>query len=141
MDSLAVSYASELSLWGIETCIVVPGAYHSGTEHFKSAGRPSPDANSDTNAVQQEYDMGAYRGVSQRAHEGFARQEDLDSDPADVARAVVDIMGKEHGKRPFRVHVDPCHEGAEEIDRLGGWIRGAVLERVGLGDLLKVKGT
>jgi NAD(P)-dependent dehydrogenase (short-subunit alcohol dehydrogenase family) len=31
MDSLAVSYAGELARWGIETSIVVPGAFTKGT--------------------------------------------------------------------------------------------------------------
>src|ERR1700748_2669061 len=31
MDALAVSYASELARWGIETSIVVPGAFTKGT--------------------------------------------------------------------------------------------------------------
>ena len=30
MDSLAVSYASELTRWGVETSIIVPGAFHQG---------------------------------------------------------------------------------------------------------------
>lgn len=30
MDSLAVLYAGELSRWGIETTIVVPGGLHQG---------------------------------------------------------------------------------------------------------------
>ena len=40
MDSLAVSYASELTRWGIETAIVVPGAFTKGTNHFAHAGAP-----------------------------------------------------------------------------------------------------
>jgi NAD(P)-dependent dehydrogenase (short-subunit alcohol dehydrogenase family) len=34
MDALAVQYARELSRWGIETTIVVPGAFTKGTNHF-----------------------------------------------------------------------------------------------------------
>jgi NAD(P)-dependent dehydrogenase (short-subunit alcohol dehydrogenase family) len=44
MDSLAVSYASELARWGIETSIIVPGAFTSGTNHFKNAGSPNDKA-------------------------------------------------------------------------------------------------
>ena len=40
MDSLAVSYSAELARFGIETVIVVPGAFTSGTNHFAHAGRP-----------------------------------------------------------------------------------------------------
>ena len=41
MDALAVSYASELTRWGIETSIIVPGSFTSGTNHFKNAGSPN----------------------------------------------------------------------------------------------------
>jgi hypothetical protein len=52
MDALAVSYAAELTRWGIETSIVVPGAVTSGTNHFAHAGSP------DDKARQAEYDNG-----------------------------------------------------------------------------------
>jgi len=44
MDSLAVSYAGELARWGVETSIVVPGAFTKGTEHFAHAGAPADEA-------------------------------------------------------------------------------------------------
>lgn len=40
MDSVAVSYAGELARWGIETSIVVPGAFTKGTHHFTHSGKP-----------------------------------------------------------------------------------------------------
>jgi len=40
MDSLAVSYAAELKLFGIDTTIVVPGAFPTGTQHFAHAAGP-----------------------------------------------------------------------------------------------------
>src|SRR6202041_1045937 len=40
MDALAVVYARELTRWGIETSIIVPGAFTGGTNHFAHAGRP-----------------------------------------------------------------------------------------------------
>jgi NAD(P)-dependent dehydrogenase (short-subunit alcohol dehydrogenase family) len=40
MDALAVLYARELTLWGIETSIIVPGAFTKGTNHFAHAGVP-----------------------------------------------------------------------------------------------------
>jgi NAD(P)-dependent dehydrogenase (short-subunit alcohol dehydrogenase family) len=36
MDSLAVSYASELARWGIETAIIVPGAFTKGHQPLRS---------------------------------------------------------------------------------------------------------
>src|SRR5207237_5357737 len=44
MDALAVSYAGELARWNIETTIVVPGAFTSGTNHFAHAGSPEDKA-------------------------------------------------------------------------------------------------
>lgn len=44
MDSLAVSYAAELARCGVETSIVVPGSFTSGTNHFTHSGRPADSA-------------------------------------------------------------------------------------------------
>ena len=44
MDAVAVSYAAELARFGIETSIVVPGAFTSGTNHFANAGHPADTA-------------------------------------------------------------------------------------------------
>ena len=41
MDALAVSYAAELARFDIETTIVVPGAFTSGTNHFANGGHPA----------------------------------------------------------------------------------------------------
>ncbi|MGF6999496.1 SDR family NAD(P)-dependent oxidoreductase [Paraburkholderia sp. GAS32] len=41
MDSLAVTLAYEIARFGIETSIVVPGAFTRGTAHFPSAGKPA----------------------------------------------------------------------------------------------------
>jgi len=44
MDARAVSYARELTRWGIETSIIVPGAFTAGTNHFAHSGRPADEA-------------------------------------------------------------------------------------------------
>ena len=44
MDALAVFYAREPVLWGVETSIVVPGAFTKGTNHFAHAGAPADNA-------------------------------------------------------------------------------------------------
>ncbi|MGO7041957.1 SDR family oxidoreductase [Rhizobium acaciae] len=44
MDSLAVSYAGELTRFGIETSIIVPGAFTKGTNHFAHSGSPADTA-------------------------------------------------------------------------------------------------
>jgi NAD(P)-dependent dehydrogenase (short-subunit alcohol dehydrogenase family) len=44
MDALAVVYSRELTRWGIETSIIVPGAFTGGTNHFAHAGSPADKA-------------------------------------------------------------------------------------------------
>src|SRR6201999_244513 len=44
MDALAVQYAREVTRWGIETSIIVPGAFTGGTNHFAHAGQPADAA-------------------------------------------------------------------------------------------------
>ncbi len=40
MDSLGASYDGELTRWGIETSIVLPGAFPKGTSHLEDTVRP-----------------------------------------------------------------------------------------------------
>lgn len=40
-------------------------------------------------------------------------------------------------QRPFRVHVDPIHDGAEEVFDLGDRIRTELYQRIGFADLLE----
>src|SRR6266849_9767143 len=44
MDALAVSYAGELARFGVETCIIVPGSFTRGTNHFAHSGHPADEA-------------------------------------------------------------------------------------------------
>ena len=44
MDALAVAYSTELTRWGIETTIMVPGAFTKGTNHFALQGGPVDEA-------------------------------------------------------------------------------------------------
>jgi NAD(P)-dependent dehydrogenase (short-subunit alcohol dehydrogenase family) len=131
MDSLAVSYASELTRWGIETSIIVPGAFTKGTNHFAHSGSPADTART------AEYLEGPYKGVSDKALQGLASLEPEDADPEEVARAIVDVVGKPFGKRPFRVHIDPSQDGAEIVNGVADRVRAELFYRVGLEDLLK----
>jgi NAD(P)-dependent dehydrogenase (short-subunit alcohol dehydrogenase family) len=132
MDALAVVYARELVRWGIETTIVVPGAFTGGTNHFAHSGRPE-DA-----AVVAEYDAGPYKGFEEQVMKGFASIVPPDADASAVAAAVVKIVDTPFGERPFRVHVDPTEDGAEVTNIVMDRVRAELLRRIGLGDLLKV---
>lgn len=130
MDALAVSYAGELTRWGIESSIVVPGAFTKGTNHFTHPAAPA-----DTTRL-AEYDAGPTRGLAQEILSGLADCEPPDADVAAVAKAVVDVVDSPFGKRPFRVHVDPSSDGCEVVNAVADRIRAEFLRRIRLGDLL-----
>lgn len=130
MDALAVVYARELTLWGIETSIIVPGAFTSGTNHFAHAGSPADKARL------AEYETGPYHGMAERIGKGFASMAPPDSDVSAVAEAMVKVVGTPFGKRPFRVHVDPAQDGAEVVNAVEDRVRAELLRRIGLADLL-----
>lgn len=133
MDALAVSYAGELARWGIETSILVPGAFTKGTNHFLHAGAP---ADRDRLA---EYDQGPTKGMADTALKGLAELVPEDADPESVAQAIVEIVGSPFGTRPFRVHVDPAQDGAEIVNGVADRVRAELLRAIGLGDLLRPK--
>ena len=130
MDSLAVSYASELSRWGIETSIIVPGAFTKGTNHFVHAGSPADKARS------AEYDDGPYAGLADQSLKGLASLEPADADAGAVAEATVKVVDTPFGKRPFRVHIDPAQDGAEIVNGVADRVRAELFRRIGLEDLL-----
>ena len=131
MDSLAVVYARELTRWGIETSIIVPGAFTGGTNHFANSGRPEDQARV------AEYEAGPYRGFGDQVMRGFASIVPPDADVSAVADAIVKVVDTPFGKRPFRVHIDPTEDGAEVVNRVSDRVRAEFLRRIGLADLLK----
>ncbi|MBP1843246.1 NAD(P)-dependent dehydrogenase (short-subunit alcohol dehydrogenase family) [Rhizobium petrolearium] len=131
MDAIAVQYARELSRWGIETSIIVPGAFTSGTNHFAHAGAPADQA------VVGEYETGPYAGFGKQVQKAFAEIVPPDADASAVADAIIEVVGMPFGKRPFRVHIDPTQDGADVGFAVLDRVRAEMLHRVGLSDLLK----
>ncbi len=134
MDAMAVSYAGELARWNIETSIIIPGAYTSGTNHFAHSGRPSDESRV------AEYSAGPTATLSKEIMDGFARTEVPDADVNDVADTIVQVVDAPFGKRPFRVHIEPRDEGAAEVDAIADRVRRELLRNMGLSDLLKPSG-
>jgi NAD(P)-dependent dehydrogenase (short-subunit alcohol dehydrogenase family) len=129
MDALAVSYAGELARFGIETTIIVPGSFTKGTNHFAHSGHPDDDR------VVADYEV-VYPQLMDHVSQRLAEQAPADADAADVARAIVEVVELPHGKRPFRVHVDPADDGAAVVNAVADRIRAEFLTRIGLDDLL-----
>jgi NAD(P)-dependent dehydrogenase (short-subunit alcohol dehydrogenase family) len=129
MDSLAVTYAAEVARFGIDTTIVVPGAFTSGTNHFVHSGRPADTTVADAYEAR-------YAGLSEQVGARLAEITPPDADPAEVAAAIVRVVDTPKGQRPFRIHVDPVDDGAETVNRVGDMVRTAFYHRIGLDDLL-----
>jgi NAD(P)-dependent dehydrogenase (short-subunit alcohol dehydrogenase family) len=130
MDALAVVYARELSRWGIETSIIVPGAFTGGTNHFAHSGSPADSARV------AEYEAGPYAGFGEQIMKAFSAIVPPEADAASVADAIVNVVDMPFGQRPFRVHIDPTQDGAEVAFAVIDRVRNEMLHRVGFSDLL-----
>ncbi|WP_416984897.1 SDR family oxidoreductase [Streptomyces sp. T028] len=132
MDSLAVSYAGELARWGVETSIVVPGSFTSGTNHFAHSGRP------DDTAVEAEYET-RYAGLMDQVATKLAALAPEGASASLVSDEITRIIALPPGQRPYRVHIDPADDGSEEVSETADRIRREFLTRIDLADLLTVQ--
>jgi NAD(P)-dependent dehydrogenase (short-subunit alcohol dehydrogenase family) len=130
-DALAVSYAAELTRFGIETTIVIPGSFTSGTNHFAHAGHAADDE------VAAAYEQ-RYGGLMDDVSRKLADMTPADADAGEVARQIARVIDMPPGKRPFRVYVDPADDGAEDVFRVGDRVRQWFYQRIGYSDLLSV---
>jgi NAD(P)-dependent dehydrogenase (short-subunit alcohol dehydrogenase family) len=131
MDALAVSYAGELARWNIETTIVVPGAFTSGTNHFAHAGSPEDKARL------KEYESGPTANLTKQIMKGFELTAVPNADVSEVAKAIVKVVDMPFGTRPFRVHIDPAQDGAEIVNGVADRVRAELLRNMKLADLLR----
>jgi len=131
MDALAVCYAKELAPLGIETSIVVPGAFTKGTNHFANAGSPADTLTA--NAYTDAYPPG-FADDMQMVLAGTVPE---DADPGAVGQAVVEIAGRPFGQRPLRVFVDPASDGAAVTFAVMDRVRSEFLHRIGYPQLLR----
>ncbi|MET9227626.1 SDR family oxidoreductase [Lentzea sp. NPDC003310] len=127
MDAVAVSYRAELLRFGVETTIVVPGAFTRGTNHFAHSGTPA-----DTSRAAEYEEL--YPGLVDQVGVRLAELEPSWADAGAVADAIVDVVAA--AKPPFRVHVDPSSDGAEVVNAVADRVRGEFLRRVELADLI-----
>jgi NAD(P)-dependent dehydrogenase (short-subunit alcohol dehydrogenase family) len=130
MDALAVCYARELAPFGIETSIVVPGAFTKGTNHFENAGHPGDESRT------KQYETSYPADFADNIKAALARTVPDDADPEAVGRAVTEIVRAPRGKRPFRVFVDPADDGAAVSFPVIDRVRVEFLHRIGFPELL-----
>ena len=129
MDALAESYAAEVVKFGIDTVIVVPGAYTSGTNHFSHAGIPADTER----AAQYDAAYGTLRDTMEEALADIFPEGRSVDEVADEITRVIDLPA---GRRPFRVHVDPSKDGSEVVSAVNDRIRAEFYHRIGIQELL-----
>lgn len=129
MDSMAVTLSYELARFGIETSIVVPGAFTKGTAHFPSAGKPADDV---VTAAYARYD-----GVMDKVGERLSALSPDHADPQAVADDITRIVGLPAGTRPFRSVTDFIDDGAGEVTVVAERVREEFAHRIGIADMLK----
>ncbi|MEU5718544.1 SDR family NAD(P)-dependent oxidoreductase [Streptomyces sp. NPDC020403] len=129
MDALAVSYAAEVLPFGIDTAIVVPGAFTTGTSHFTNAGAP---ADADRAEIYERRHRPLMGDLSKR----LGALVPSDADVTDVAEAVVHLVAMAHGTRPLRTHIDPSRDGSEVVSAVADRVRADFFRRLGLDSLL-----
>lgn len=132
MDALAESYAAELIKFGVDTVIVAPGAFTSGTNHFAHAGTPADSVRAaeydDLYGELRDSMSGALADIFPEGH-----------DASEVADEIVRVVELPAGGRPFRVHVDPSRDGSEVVSIVYDRVRAEFYRRVGIDELLSVE--
>jgi len=111
-EAFAESIGFEVTPFGIDTIIVVPGAFTHGTQHFAHTTAPAEPA-----VVAQ------YGALAAAVAEIPARLEAIDiahqghtADVSSVGDALVDVLRQPRGTRLRRLIVDAQHKGVEDID-------------------------
>lgn len=129
MDSIAVTQSYELARFGIETAIIVPGAFTRGTDHFPNAGKPADQQTADAYA--------RYTGVMDKVGARLSALSPDHADPQAVADEMARIINLPFGQRPFRAVVDFIDDGAAAVTDVAERVREEFARRIGIDDLLR----
>ncbi|MDX1959321.1 MAG: SDR family oxidoreductase [Leptospiraceae bacterium] len=133
LEALAENYRAELSGFGIESCIVEPGGYP--TSFIDNLLRPSDEAR------KKEY--GELANVPEGFLKGF--EENLannpEQNPRSVAIAVLDLLNKPKGEKPFRTIIDKMGMGnhVEEYNTHSAKMTEGIYTAFGIAHMLSVK--
>jgi len=131
-EAFAESIGFEVTGFGIDTVIIVPGAFTQGTQHFAHSAAPGEPA-----VVAQYGDLAAVVAqIPARletidiAHQGHA------ADVSSVGDALVQVLRQPRGTRPRRVIVDAQHKGVEDIDAVTSDRQRAFFTALGIENLI-----
>jgi NAD(P)-dependent dehydrogenase (short-subunit alcohol dehydrogenase family) len=134
-DVLAQIMGLENSRYNIETVICMPGAYTSGTDHFKHAVSGADPA------VADQYDKLAGLAQDLAAKLDSANVPGARTDAREVAERIRDVIDMPHGTRPYRFEVDPQQRQAMAVADKANEMRKIFFDRLGIADLLTVPAT
>lgn len=133
LDALAVVTSYEVSQFGIETSIVMPGAITQGTRHFANATRSS-----DQQVAAEYAELDPLVERSHAAHEQLFAP-GTTADPQDVADEISRILSLPAGSKPFRSVVDAARAGVDHVVAFSDLTREAYVRRLGYAEVLELK--
>ncbi|MFD3307016.1 SDR family oxidoreductase [Streptomyces sp. NPDC058694] len=133
LDALAVVTSYEVSQFGIETSIVMPGAITQGTNHFPGATHAG-----DLRVAVQYAELDPLVERTHEAHEQLFAP-GTRADPQSVADEIERILALPVGSKPFRSVVDAAEAGVDHVMAFSDLTREAFVRRLGFAETLKVK--
>lgn len=132
MDALAVVTSYEVGQFGIETVIVMPGAFTKGTEHFPDASHASDEARG------KEYAKLDHLVARNEEATASLLDDGDDGNPVVVATEIARILGLPKGEKPYRSVVDLTHADVERANAVNQEVRENFVRRMGFEQLLRV---
>ncbi|HEY5835526.1 SDR family NAD(P)-dependent oxidoreductase [Streptomyces sp.] len=132
-DALALTTAYEVGRFGIESTIVMPGPFTSGTEHFPNATRPADQTVTRAYAALQPLMARNEAATSALFTPG------VDADPMAVADEITRIVALPYGTRPGRTVVDFTEAAVADVNAVAQRAQDGFLTRMGFGELLRVR--
>jgi NAD(P)-dependent dehydrogenase (short-subunit alcohol dehydrogenase family) len=132
-DALAVVTSYEVSQFGIETSIVMPGAITQGTQHF-----PNASAATDKRVAAQYAELDPLVERTHQAHEQLFAP-GTTADAQDVADEIRRILSLPAGGKPFRSVVDAANAGVDHVMAVSDLTREAFVRRLGFAETLELK--
>jgi len=135
VEALTENYRAELSGFGIEVALVEPGGFPTGfignLMHLSSRTRDAGYG-----------EMAAMPATSLAHFEAFLAQ-NPQQDPQIVADAVVSVVGRAHGARPFRTEVDTIGmaEPLKGYNDHHAQVTQGLYASLGIGSMLELGGT
>ena len=118
-DSVAQIMALETSRYGIETVIVMPGAFTTGTEHFNHAVGPAD------REIALQYDLLGGLGERLASMLDSLNEPGVRTDPEQISEAICELVAMAPGTR------------VGEITELSSRLQADFFDRMGIRDLLK----